>query len=110
MKLSAYIILFYALLIFFGGMMGYAKAHSLSSLIAGTLCAFLLSIAAIGMIKKSLLAYFVALGSVSSLILFFTYRFFLTNKFMPAGLMVLLSVAALSALLFFTKQRKEIKL
>lgn len=108
MKMSAWVVLIYALFIFLGGMIGYNQAHSLSSLIAGTVSAILLLACGMGMFKKSTLAYTLALALILSLALFFGYRFVLTGKFMPAGMMIILSL--LTLVIIFKRRKKKAKL
>lgn len=75
--------------------MGYVKAGSLPSLFMGTLGAIALQVCLIGIWKKR------AFGGVGALFLswvftlFFLYRFSIAWKFMPGGLMALLSLTAL---------------
>ncbi len=108
MKFSAWVVCIYALLIFLGGMIGYYQAHSLPSLIAGTLSAILLFACAWGMFKNSALAYTFALALILALALFFGYRFTLTGKFMPSGMMTLMSIFALA--IFFKYRKKKAQL
>lgn len=107
MKISACIVLGYALIILLGGMMGYQKAHSYSSLIVGTISAILLFGCSIGMFRKSTLAYSLALALILALMLFFGYRFALTGKFMPSGMMILIS--GLSLFFVFQRRKKKAK-
>lgn len=88
----------YALLILTGGMIGYLKANSLMSLIMGGSFAVLLLLSAISMIKNQVLGYFSAIILTSALTVFFGYRFFTSWKMMPAGMMLILSVAMLGLL------------
>ena len=104
MNIPALTILIYALFVLIGGMIGYNQAHSLASLIAGTVSGLLLLFCSIGMFKRSVLAYTLSLGLTLLLTLFFSYRLFLTAKFMPAGLMVLLSLITFSLVYYTRKQ------
>ena len=104
MKNSAWIVLIYALIVFLGGMIGFNQAHSMPSLIAGTVSATLLLICALGMFKRSVLAYTLAMAIILALMLFFGYRFTATGKFMPSGMMMILSA---SSLLYILMRRKK---
>ena len=83
-----------------GGLIGYVKAGSRPSLIAGLLSA-VAAFAALGLsIGKSQLA--VALGLVLSIVLFilFGYRYAVkTGKFMPSGLLAVVSLIVLGVLI-----------
>lgn len=76
-----------------GGLMGFLKAKSKASLIASLAFAIPLALYAAGVINVPWFPE-VILGV---LILFFGMRFAKSKKFMPAGLMVLLSIITLVA-------------
>jgi uncharacterized membrane protein (UPF0136 family) len=83
-KKNKNIIIGYALLLLVGGFMGYAKSHSLSSIIMATsFSSILFSLVLISKKLKNVVAY----TTVTLLLLdsFFTYRFLKTFKIMPAG-------------------------
>ena len=79
-----------------GGIMGYVKANSTVSLIAGGISGLLLIVAGVligsGKVQAGLI-----LGAVVSLALAgqFVPRFLSTHNFMPAGMMSILSVIGL---------------
>ena len=99
MNFKATITFVYAALILLGGIIGFIKAQSLPSLIMGGTFALLLALSAIGMLKNYLLGQFIALGLSTLLALFFSYRFFQTMNFMPAGLIAILSLVVIFLLL-----------
>lgn len=101
MTKAAYVVLGYGLLIFVGGMIGFAQAHSNGSLIAGSIFSLLLIISAVMLYRKVVIGYFFSVGLTVLLIAFFGYRFFLTHKMMPAGMMCAVSLAVLSTLIFY---------
>lgn len=105
MKQKSIIISCYALLILIGGIIGYFVAHSLISLIVSSAFATLLFASAAFLWKGYRPAYQMATGLVFSLSLFFIYRFFISYKMMPAGMMMLIS-SGLLAYLFL--KRKEV--
>jgi len=82
----------FGLLTIAGGIMGYVKAGSNASLIAGSLSGLLLLLAAFLLPGHAPLG--LALGGIVSLLLigYFLPAFFRTGKMMPAGMMSLLSV------------------
>jgi uncharacterized membrane protein (UPF0136 family) len=85
----------YAFLLLIGGYIGFAKAGSRPSLIAGILSGFAALMAVYLTTKSPGLG--LGTGAAMALLLagFFAYRFLKTRKFMPAGLLAVLSVAVL---------------
>lgn len=97
-KTNGIVVIVYALFVLIGGMIGFAKAHSLPSLIMGTVSAFALLGAGVAMLRQMKSGYYLA-GALSAILAcFFAYRLILTQNFMPAGLMSLLSLIVLIAL------------
>ena len=88
---SIYFLIFGALTII-GGVIGYVKAGSLPSIIAGSITGILLLVA--GWILPANRAAGLVVGLVVSLLLAgqFVPKFIRTGKVMPAGLMSILSV------------------
>ena len=82
----------FGLLTIAGGIMGYVKAGSTASLIAGSISGLLLLLAAFLLPSHVLIG--LALGGIVSLLLigYFLPAFFRTGKMMPAGMMSLLSL------------------
>jgi uncharacterized membrane protein (UPF0136 family) len=105
MRAYAYAVLVYGLFILFGGVIGFMKAHSWPSLIMGASFSLPLIGCAFGMLKNNLKAFNCAGVLAFMLMIFFSYRFFLTLKMMPAGMLALISLALLS-FLFFKKMKK----
>ncbi|MBS3905249.1 MAG: TMEM14 family protein [Simkania sp.] len=95
MKKAGWVTILLAVMVCLGGVIGYVKAGSPASIISGLIFGVLLLTGGIGTLlcKKS----FAILALMTVLILdgFFTYRFFLSFSFMPAGLMALLSLVTL---------------
>jgi uncharacterized membrane protein (UPF0136 family) len=87
----------YIVLLEAGGVVGFVKAGSRASLIASSVFALPLILAALGIVPAV-----VADGVIGFLLVFMGVKFAKSKKFMPSGLMVILSVAAL-ALRFFVK-------
>ena len=86
----------YIALLLAGGLMGFIKAKSNASLIMSVLFAAALAFCATGVIPVPHLAEFL----VGFLLVFFGVRFAKGKKFMPSGLMTVLSAAVLAALLW----------
>jgi len=82
----------FGLLTIAGGVMGFVKAHSTASLIAGSISGVLLLLAAFLLPGQA--AAGLALGGVVSLLLigYFLPAFLRTHKVMPAGMMSILSI------------------
>lgn len=93
MKQKSLIIGSYATLILIGGVIGFVVAHSLISLIVSSLFALFLFVCSIFIWKGHSRAFQIAMMTVFCLFLFFSYRFLLTNKLAPAGIMSCISGA-----------------
>lgn len=98
MKPTGWIVLGYALLVFLGGIFGYVKAGSTASLIMGVTFAVALSTSAFAMFNEKKIGFSTAITTTALLVAFFIYRFAITYKFMPAGLMGLISLIILAIL------------
>lgn len=81
----------YIVLLFAGGMVGFLKAKSKASLIMSTAFAAVLILCQLRMIPVSHLADIVLIF----LLIFFTVRFSKSRKFMPNGLMSIITFIAL---------------
>ena len=102
MQTSALIVIVYGLLVLAGGVMGYVKAKSLPSLISGILFGVLLLISGVGIQEGAKLSFAIALALTVVLMLIMGLRFVKSKKFMPAGLITLLS--AITALLLMMEK------
>jgi len=89
------VLLIYALLLFVGGYTGYHTAHSLPSLVMGTFFAVALVACSWAISIGINYAYLAAVFLTLLLLVFFFYRFILTIKFMPSGLMSVISLGVL---------------
>ncbi len=105
MKTAIYAIIFYALIILIGGLIGYLKAQSSASLITASIFAIWLLVCAIALAYQYAWGFGGSLIATVCLLLFFTYRYYQTHGFMPAGLMMILSVIML-VVLSWTKNFK----
>lgn len=97
----------YSLLLILGGVIGYLAAGSVMSLLMSAISAILL-MSSLFIIRLSPIAgYRVTFVLLSVLTLFFAYRWYLTNKFMPSGLITLLSLGVLGFTLYLRARNKE---
>ena|SRR5476649_489114 len=82
----------FGLLTIAGGVMGYVKAGSTASLIAGSISGLLLLVAAFLLPSQAVAG--LMIGAMVSLLLaaYFLPAFLRTSKMMPAGMMSLLSI------------------
>lgn len=99
MKIKALITFLYAFLVLIGGITGYTKAGSIPSLAMGIAFAILLFLSAVGQYKRNMQAHYSAVILTALLALFFLSRFIKTLSFMPAGVMVIISVLVLIPLI-----------
>ncbi len=89
----------YGIMAIIGGIIGYVQAHSKASLISGSISGVLLIIAGVMQLQGQ--AWGLVLATVVTLVLVivFAIRLVKTRKFMPAGLMSVLGLAALAIML-----------
>ncbi len=95
MPLPIVLILVYATIVFAGGLIGYLKAGSKPSLIAGVVSALVLASSA-WLFGNEVHGLYVAGGVAGLLTVVFLIRFLKTRSFMPSGMMLALSLAATS--------------
>lgn len=100
----------YGILLLIGGLIGYLKAHSWPSLLMGGLSGGLALLCAYTLQRGVALAETASKLLSGCLMLFFSYRFLLTFKFFPSGLMAIISLLVLSALLFCKEKRCQMPL
>ena len=100
MTVPAIISILYGSLVLLGGWMGYKKAGSRPSLIAGAVSGTILWIAAFLSFAENPLGPRMALLVGLLLLILFGYRFAKGRKFMPSGLMAVASLVAVAAIWF----------
>lgn len=100
MKLRAVVMFAYGILLLAGGIIGFLKAGSHVSLAMGIITA-LLAIGCAGALYW-MKNYGIPCALTLSILLaiFFAYRFSLSHKFMPGGLMAIISLLVVGFLLF----------
>lgn len=86
----------YGILAIAGGIIGYLQAHSKVSLISGVISGLLLILTAYLQMQGQAWALTLAVFVTVILVVFFALRLAKTRKFMPAGLMTILGVLALT--------------
>jgi uncharacterized membrane protein (UPF0136 family) len=99
-----YIVAIYAALILIGGFIGHIKAGSTMSLIMGLIFGAILTIAAIGMFLRRKWGVKTALSAAIVLDAFFTYRYLSSMKFLPSGLLSLVSLGVIILLIFHLRR------
>ena len=102
MNVAAVISLAYGFLVFAGGWFGFKKAGSRPSLVAGAVSGALLILAAALSFAGLPAGRILAMAVAGVLLVFFGIRLARSGKFMPAGIMVLASLAALAVLAWGT--------
>lgn len=99
MKLTGGIVLAYGVIVMLGGLIAYLTTDSWISLFTATITGVALVAGGMGIMRNSIFAYLVSLGVTTVLGIFFIYRYILTEKMMPAGIMTGLSILILLLLL-----------
>ncbi len=82
----------YIILLVVGGLIGFFKAKSKVSLITSVVFAALLSLCAVGVVFQAYMTEII----LAALLVVFGWRLAETKKFMPSGLMLVLTLAALA--------------
>lgn len=88
----------YGILTSVGGILGYTKVGSQTSLISGLISGGLLIVGGIAHFQNAAWGLVLATIVTIALIIIFSIRLFKTRRFMPAGLMVGVGILALLAL------------
>jgi uncharacterized membrane protein (UPF0136 family) len=100
-RVGLVVLIVYAVLLIVGGVMGFVKAKSRPSLIAGVGSGIIAAIAAwISGNYNEDGGYSLALLLAIALFLFFGYRASVTRKFMPAGLLAVASVVVIAIMVW----------
>ena len=101
-----YIVALYGILILIGGIIGHIKAGSNASLGMGLVFGFLLLLSSAGMFSKKHFKKAVYFAVILTLLLdaFFSYRFLATMKFMPSGLLALVSLGVMASLIAYIRR------
>lgn len=89
----------YGALAVIGGIIGYQQAGSKPSLIAGAVTGTLLILSGVGLVQAQTWGRLLAIAVSALLVVVFISRLVQTQKFMPAGLMIIVGIATLAALL-----------
>ena len=92
------VLVVYAVLLIVGGLIGYRKAGSRPSLIAGTVSG-LIALLAAGLMAADFRAIWLGIVLAAGMIVVFSIRFAKTRKFMPSGMLGALSAVVLVVLL-----------
>lgn len=85
----------YIVLLFVGGLIGFLKAGSKISLIMSACFAGILILCNVGLMRNQDVADDVSTGVLVFLLVFFAFRLTKSKKFMPSGLMAILTLATL---------------
>ena len=94
----AIVLLVYGLITEVGGVMGYVKARSKASLLAGAVCGGLLMIAGVLMLAGMAWAFWLGFAMNMALIVIFGMRYAETQAVMPTGVMLGISVVVAGVL------------
>ncbi|QVL57062.1 MAG: TMEM14 family protein [Simkaniaceae bacterium] len=108
LKTIGLITFIFSLLVFSGGVMGFAMKNSIPSLVAGSFFGLSLlysSIKTMAFHRWGLVTTFILLLILDS---FFSYRFLTTQKFFPAGAMLLLTTLVVVIQIFQLRKLKHL--
>lgn len=97
----------YSALLAGGGLFGYLKAGSLASLIMSSIFAVLVLLSIYINKEYPAIGYKATYGILAFLSAFFIYRIAVTGKFMPAGMLALLTLAVIGLLFLSTREVVE---
>ncbi len=90
----------YGILTLIGGIMGYVKAKSQASLISGLVSGSLLIFAGTAQLMGQSWGLILAAAISAALAIVFVVRLAKTRKFMPAGMLILASLASFGAIAY----------
>lgn len=99
MNLGAFLAIAYGILAALGGVLGYVKVKSQMSLISGVISGLLLIVGGIGQLQAASWGLPLSIGVSLVLVAVFAVRLAKTKKLMPAGLMILAGIIALTGML-----------
>ena len=94
MKLTGWVLLLYALIIFLGGIFGYVSKESVPSLVMGVIFAAALSVGSFMVFNGKQIGFIIGAAATALLFLFFCSRFILSFKLFP-GVIAAISLAVL---------------
>ncbi|MFN6570219.1 TMEM14 family protein [Dendronalium sp. ChiSLP03b] len=98
MNLSIIAVFSYGILAIVGGIIGYIQANSQVSLLSGSISGLLLIFTAYFQLQGQGWALILAAFITAVLVVVFAFRLAKTRKFMPAGLMTILGMLALTVM------------
>ncbi|ADI38429.1 putative membrane protein [Waddlia chondrophila 2032/99] len=105
MKFTGILVIIYSLLVLSGGLIGYLMADSLPSLISGVAFGAALFTCGMGILRANVTALLISVALSGVLAVFFAYRYWLSMKLMPAGMMAIIS-SLIFLLLITTRARR----
>ena len=97
-EITAIEIWVYGVLMILGGIMGFMKVHSKASLLSGVGLGLGLLASGYGVWRGSADCLIVAMVIAALLLVLFAFRYVKTRRFMPAGVLAILSLAAVVVL------------
>ncbi|MCB1083607.1 MAG: TMEM14 family protein, partial [Simkania sp.] len=106
LKTIGIITLIYSLLVFSGGVMGFVMKQSTPSLVAGSLFGLSLLFSSIKTMTYHRWGLIMTFVLILALDTFFSYRFLTTQKFFPAGMMLLLTTSVIIIQIFQLRKLK----
>lgn len=106
MRFTAIVVIIYSILVLSGGLIGYLMADSLPSLISGVAFGAALFTCGMGILRTNTTSFLISIVLSGVLTAFFSYRYWVTVKMMPAGMMAIISGLIFLLLLTTRSKRK----
>ncbi len=97
--MTVFILVLYSGLLVAGGLMGYFTAGSLVSLVSGLLSGIAVFGASLAVMRGYRQGFYSAMGLTIALMVLFNWRYMASGKFMPGGMMAIVSALVLVALI-----------
>ncbi len=102
-KIIVYTLILYAFFLLIGGVFGYVKTQSLVSLMMGSVSGLVIIGASLAMNRGFIAGFWISCLVTTALFSLFSYRYLLTQKIWPPGILAFVSLAMLVLLIIMKK-------
>ncbi len=97
-SIARFVLAIYSALLLMGGVMGYVRARSRPSLVAGVISG-LVGIGAVFLAGSSRNGLYLGVALAAAMLVVFAIRYAKTRKFMPSGMLIAASLVVLAVLI-----------